>query len=194
MSWSTTDLEAPGLSPTSSWSSCRDRGYHVEVVKSRIKQNQEYYGICPRRVAPIANQRSGLVRDIIPRWRSPEPSGPVVHRSAVLAWKATSPVGEMLGLVPDIIPRWRSPEPSGPVVHRSVVLAWKATSPVGEMLGLVPDIIPKWVSPEPPGPVVHRSPVLAWKATSGIGGATAKEPSARCTIEATTICPVRFAC
>src|SRR5664280_919689 len=36
MSWSTTDLEAPGLSPTSSWSSCRDRGYHVEVVKSRI--------------------------------------------------------------------------------------------------------------------------------------------------------------
>ena len=76
------------------------------------------------------------------------------------------------------------------MVHRSVVLAWKATSPVGEMLGLVPDIIPRWVSPEPPGPTVHRSVVLAWKATSGIG----EEPSAHCTIEATIICPVRFAC
>jgi hypothetical protein len=30
LSWSTTDHEAPGLSPTSGWSSCRDRGYHVQ--------------------------------------------------------------------------------------------------------------------------------------------------------------------
>src|SRR5450759_3776062 len=30
LSWSTTDHEAPGLSPPSGWSSCRDRGYHAQ--------------------------------------------------------------------------------------------------------------------------------------------------------------------
>ncbi len=88
------------------------------------------------------------------------PAAPAVHRSLVLAWKATSklvPSAVRLGLVPLRMPSFQSVVPALPVVQRSVVFAWNAMSTTG---GLV-------VGPDDPRPTGEMNPLMCIPMTRG---------------------------